>query len=70
MSAHDNLYTRCILMAVPPKDMNAYIDGKLDFVGLDFSKQQKTREGFIVRPAATLRHRDGARRRSETLDSR
>jgi ABC-type multidrug transport system, ATPase component len=41
MSAHDNLYTRCILMAVPPKDMNAYIDGKLDFVGLDFLKKNK-----------------------------
>jgi ABC-type multidrug transport system ATPase subunit len=41
MSAHDNLYTRCILMAVPPKDMNAYIDGKLDFVGLGFLKTAK-----------------------------
>ncbi|OPZ36302.1 MAG: putative ABC transporter ATP-binding protein YxlF [Tenericutes bacterium ADurb.BinA155] len=41
MSAHDNLYTRCILMAVPPKDMNAYINAKLDFVGLGFLKDSK-----------------------------
>jgi ABC-2 type transport system ATP-binding protein len=41
MSAHDNLFSRCILMDLPPKDLNAYIDSKLDFVGLGDVKHSK-----------------------------